>query len=84
MTERPTLSTTAGAPVADNQNPITVARAVRFSWRRAVKGENEEFSAQVRSEAAKEALRAFLEKRPPDSTRTMRSAAAGWLSRTTR
>jgi hypothetical protein len=28
------LTTTAGAPVADNQNSITVARAVRFSWRR--------------------------------------------------
>src|ERR1700753_1728220 len=32
----------------------------------AIKAENEEFSVQVRSDDAREALRAFLEKRPPD------------------
>jgi hypothetical protein len=44
--------------------------------RAAVKIENGEFSERVRSAEAKEALSAFLEKRPPNFAKTATSVAA--------
>jgi 1,4-dihydroxy-2-naphthoyl-CoA synthase len=41
-----------------------------------MKAENEAFSVQVRSEEAKEALTAFLEKRSPDFNKTRKPVAA--------
>jgi enoyl-CoA hydratase/carnithine racemase len=51
-------------------------RPFREQIRAAMKAENEEFSAQVRSGDAKEAFAAFLQKRSPNFTQSRASATA--------
>src|SRR5438105_10386174 len=64
------------APAALQACKRLMRSSTRDQLERAVKLENEEFSARVRSAEAKEAFTAFLEKRPPDFTRTKEPATA--------
>jgi enoyl-CoA hydratase/carnithine racemase len=61
-TARSLVTKPAGALQASKR---LLKRSFREQIKAAMKAENEAFSAQVRSGEAKEALTAFLEKRPP-------------------
>ncbi len=63
-------------PVALRACKRLMKESTREQLERGVKLENEEFSARVRSAEAKEAFTAFLEKRPPNFSKTAKSGPA--------
>ena len=76
--ERPKrLEKLAAKPAAALQaSKRLMKQPFREQIKAAMKAENEEFSAQVRSEDAKEALHGLPGKRKPDFTRNIKSPAA--------
>jgi enoyl-CoA hydratase/carnithine racemase len=76
-TARKLAAKSAGALQASK---ILMKQSFRELIEGAIKSENEEFSAQVRSADAREALTAFLEQHPPEFTRTTKPATAAWAT----
>jgi len=72
-TARKLAAKPAGALLASKR---LLKRSFREQIKAAMRAENEEFSVQVRSEDAKEALTAFLEKRAPHFAATMTASTA--------
>jgi enoyl-CoA hydratase/carnithine racemase len=73
---RETAEKLAAKPAAALQaSKRLLKQPFREQIKAAMKAENEEFSVQVRSDDAKEAFNAFLEKRKPDFARTLKSSA---------
>jgi enoyl-CoA hydratase/carnithine racemase len=64
------------APAALQSSKRLLRQSTRDQLEQAVKRENEEFSARLRSAEAKEAFAAFLEKRAPNFSKTTRPAPA--------
>ena len=73
-TETETAGKLAAKPASALQaSKRLIKQPFREQLKAAIKAENEEFSAQVRSDDAREAFTAFLEKRKPDFTRNPKS-----------